>query len=87
MRTAKKKSKPFRLKHKDGTLWAKGQTTGDVAPGYWEWFRKDGSRMRSGYFEKGAQAGEWTTYDRDGRVVKVTQMKPKKMNLRARTAP
>jgi antitoxin component YwqK of YwqJK toxin-antitoxin module len=43
--------------------------------GYFEWFRKDGSRMRSGYFSKGEQVGEWTTYDKTGRIVKVTQMK------------
>jgi hypothetical protein len=34
--------------------------------------------MRSGYFENGAQVGEWTTYDRSGKVVKVTMMKVKK---------
>jgi antitoxin component YwqK of YwqJK toxin-antitoxin module len=34
--------------------------------------------MRSGYFENGEQVGEWTTYDKTGRVVKVTRMKPKK---------
>jgi antitoxin component YwqK of YwqJK toxin-antitoxin module len=49
-----------------------------VMTGYWEWFRKDGSRMRSGYFEGGEQVGEWTTYDKSGKVVKVTTMKPKK---------
>jgi antitoxin component YwqK of YwqJK toxin-antitoxin module len=63
--------------HKDGTVWAIGQMLGDVPTGYWEWFRKDGSKMRSGYFENGEQVGEWTTYDRQGEVYKVTQMKPK----------
>jgi hypothetical protein len=33
--------------------------------------------MRSGYFEDGEQSSEWTTYDRNGKVVKVTQMKAK----------
>jgi len=32
--------------------------------------------MRSGTFEKGQQAGKWTTYDRSGRVVRVTIIKP-----------
>ena len=45
--------------------------------GNWEWFRKDGSKMRTGAFDNGVQVGEWTTYDRSGRVVKVTVMKPK----------
>jgi antitoxin component YwqK of YwqJK toxin-antitoxin module len=61
--------------HKDGSLWAKGQTRNGMATGYWEWFRKDGTRMRSGYFEAGAQVGEWTTYDKNGEVYKVTRMK------------
>jgi antitoxin component YwqK of YwqJK toxin-antitoxin module len=48
-----------------------------VMTGYWEWYRKDGSRMRSGYFENGEQVGEWNTYDKNGNVVKVTTMKRK----------
>lgn len=63
--------------HKDGTLWAKGQTIDGVATGYWEWFRKDGTKLRSGHFEAGQQVGQWTTYDSSGRVYKVTTMKPK----------
>ena len=64
--------------HKDGTVWAKGQTADGVPEGYWEWFRLDGTKLRSGHFEKGEQTGEWTTYDTQGQVYKVTQMKPKK---------
>lgn len=63
--------------HNDGSLWAKGQTRGGKLTGYWEWFRKDGVRLRSGYFEKGEQTGAWTTYDRQGKVYKVTLIKPK----------
>ena len=63
--------------HKDGSVWAKGQTIDEVPTGYWEWFRKDGTKMRSGYFENGEQVGEWTTYDQSGQVYKVTKMKPK----------
>ena len=63
--------------HKDGSIWAKGQKIDGVATGYWEWFRKDGTRMRSGYFENGGQVGQWTTYDKNGDVYKVTTMKPK----------
>jgi hypothetical protein len=63
--------------HKDGSIWARGQTIDGVATGYWEWFRKDGVRMRSGCFEAGKQVGQWTTYDRSGKVYKVTDMTPK----------
>jgi antitoxin component YwqK of YwqJK toxin-antitoxin module len=48
---------------------------GDQPIGYWEWFRKTGVIMRSGYFDKGKQVGEWTTYDSKGKVYKVTKMK------------
>jgi antitoxin component YwqK of YwqJK toxin-antitoxin module len=48
-----------------------------VMTGYWEWYRKDGTRMRSGYLENGEQVGQWTTYDKNGKVVKVTTMKGK----------
>ncbi|MBI1387721.1 MAG: hypothetical protein GC154_04670 [bacterium] len=63
--------------HKDGSVWAKGQTIDGVPTGYWEWFRKSGTIMRSGTFENGEQVGEWTTYDKDGNVYKVTVMKKK----------
>jgi len=37
--------------------------------------------MRSGYFERGRQVGEWTTYDKKGCVFKVTAMKPVKKKV------
>jgi antitoxin component YwqK of YwqJK toxin-antitoxin module len=68
-KAAKKKYVKY---HNDGTIWAKGTTVGGVLEGYWEWFRKDGSKMRSGYFTHGKQSGKWTTYRKNGDVVKVT---------------
>jgi antitoxin component YwqK of YwqJK toxin-antitoxin module len=75
-------AKPSRPKehvqlHKDGSIWAKGQTLDGQPTGYWEWFRIDGTLMRSGFFEEGAQVGNWTTYDKVGKVYKVTKMKLK----------
>lgn len=70
------KTTPFEKLHKDGSLWAKGQTEDDLPTGYWEWYRKDGTRLRSGYFDKGQQVGLWTTYDTAGRVYKITEKKP-----------
>jgi len=67
----------YTLHHHDGSVWAKGQMLDGVPTGYREWFRKDGTRMRSGHFAAGEQVGEWTTYDKTGRVYKVTVMKPK----------
>ena len=58
--------------HKDGSIWAPGNTFDGVPEGYWEWFRKDGTKMRSGYLKKGKQVGKWTTYDKTGAVYKIT---------------
>ena len=73
-----KKPKEHILYHKDGSIWAKGQMNGAVMVGYWEWFRKDGTKIRSGHFEDGVKAGEWTTYDNTGKVFKVTTIRKKK---------
>jgi antitoxin component YwqK of YwqJK toxin-antitoxin module len=65
--------------HKDGSVWAKGELREGVMCGYWEWFRKDGTKLRSGYFDNdGEQVGEWTTYDSKGKVYKVTEKKATK---------
>ncbi len=81
---AKKKlaEKKHVIHHKDGSLWAKGKMAKGIPTGYWEWFRKDGTKMRSGYFVNGEQVGEWITYDKSGAVYKVTLMKPKKSKAR-----
>ena len=63
--------------HRGGTVRARGQTLNGQLTGYWEWFRKDGTRLRSGSFEGGRQVGEWTTYDQTGTVYKVTKMRVK----------
>ncbi len=67
---------PRLIHHKDGSLWAKCWLMAGQMHGHWEWFRKDGTRMRSGHFDREVQCGEWITYDQQGRVRKVTQMKP-----------
>ena len=59
-------------------MWAKGQTLDGEMHGYWEFYRKDGVKMRSGHFDKGQQTGEWTTFDKSGKVYKVTTMKAPK---------
>lgn len=60
--------------HKDGSVWAKGDMVDGVMDGYWEWFRKDGTKLRSGYFQKSKQVGEWITYDKKGEVYKITSL-------------
>jgi len=77
MRTKKAAPKKHIVYHKDGSVWAKGPKANGILVGYREWFRKDGTKMRSGHFENGEQIGEWITYDQQGRVYKVTNIKPK----------
>ena len=58
--------------YKDGSVKGIGMLADGRMDGYWEWFRKDGTKLRSGHFIQGKQTGEWTTYDRKGAVYKVT---------------
>lgn len=60
--------------YQNGKIKAKGPMVNGELDGYWEWFRKDGTKLRSGYFKLGKQVGDWTTYDRQGQVFKVTSM-------------
>lgn len=50
-----------------------GQMHGD-----WEFLRRDGSLMRAGRFERGAQVGVWRTFGRHGNVVKETDFSGKR---------
>ncbi|MCS5718487.1 hypothetical protein N1027_10095 [Herbiconiux sp. CPCC 205763] len=67
---------PHTQLHRDGSVRAQGQNLDGEPHGYWEWFRLDGTIMRSGTFEAGAQVGEWVTYDKNGAPYKTTRMKP-----------
>ncbi len=73
MKKTKPRKKAYTVYHKDGSLWAKGFVRGEQMGGYWEWFRKDGTKMRSGHFDNGKQVGKWITYDKKGKVYKVTE--------------
>jgi hypothetical protein len=64
---------PIERFHADGTPWARGFLLDGEEHGDWEWFRSDGSRSRTGTFDRGTQVGLWVTYDRDGRVVGRTE--------------
>jgi uncharacterized protein YdhG (YjbR/CyaY superfamily) len=57
----------------NGFLKARGAMKVGELHGYWEWYRKDGTIMRSGNFKNGQTEGEWITYDSSGKVYKVTQ--------------
>jgi antitoxin component YwqK of YwqJK toxin-antitoxin module len=53
----------------------KGEYLEGQMHGYWEFYRKDGSLMRSGTFDRDQQVGIWKTFDRDGNLVKETKFK------------
>jgi antitoxin component YwqK of YwqJK toxin-antitoxin module len=47
----------------------RGQRLDGEMHGAWEFYRRDGSLMRSGEFDRGRQVGTWRTYHRSGEVV------------------
>ncbi|MGO4785337.1 toxin-antitoxin system YwqK family antitoxin [Cryobacterium sp. W22_MBD10_FK3] len=60
----------------DGSVKASGFELDGELHGHWEWFRLDGSLLRSGEFDLGHQVGIWRTWDRAGRLVKETAFGP-----------
>jgi antitoxin component YwqK of YwqJK toxin-antitoxin module len=56
----------------NGNVKLRGSHLDGEMHGAWEFFRRDGSLMRSGSFDRGRQIGVWRTYDRSGAVVKAT---------------
>jgi antitoxin component YwqK of YwqJK toxin-antitoxin module len=53
----------------------KGEYLDGEMHGHWEFFRKDGTLMRSGSFNRGVQIGTWITYDRSGQPYRETSFK------------
>ena len=64
------KAKPDIAHYDDGGVRYRGFQLDGRMHGAWEFFRKDGSVMRSGEFDRGEQIGIWKTFDRKGTVVK-----------------
>jgi antitoxin component YwqK of YwqJK toxin-antitoxin module len=54
----------------------RGFTLDGKMHGVWEFYRRDGSLMRSGEFNRGQQVGTWRTFNRSGAVVKETLFPP-----------
>ena len=61
-----KEISPF---YENGLPRFKGDYLDDAMHGPWEFYRKDGSLMRSGEFDCGKQVGIWRTFDREGKLV------------------
>jgi antitoxin component YwqK of YwqJK toxin-antitoxin module len=56
----------------NGLVKMKGSHLDGEMHGAWDFYRTDGSLMRSGEFDRGKQIGVWRTFERTGRVVKET---------------
>jgi antitoxin component YwqK of YwqJK toxin-antitoxin module len=56
----------------NGTVKLRGYHLDGEMHGAWEFYRTDGSLMRTGEFDRGRQVGGWRTFARSGRVVKET---------------
>ena len=56
----------------NGFLKHRGRFKNGEMHGAWEFFRRDGSPLRSGRFDRGDQVGLWTTFDRAGAPHRVT---------------
>ena len=63
---------PHEERYANGALKLRGAHLGGAMDGPWEFYRLDGSLMRTGSFDRGRQVGPWRTLDRAGRVVKET---------------
>ena len=72
-----KKPQSYTKHHTDGSVWARGHLLNGKPEGYFVWYRKDGTKLRSGNFRRGQQIGKWTTYDQQGNAYKVTLFKTK----------
>jgi len=60
----------------NGGVKMRGSLLDGEMHGSWEWYRTDGTVMRTGQFDRGRQIGVWRTFDRPGRLVKETSFTP-----------
>jgi antitoxin component YwqK of YwqJK toxin-antitoxin module len=65
-------AEPHVERYANGVVKLRGAHLDGEMHGPWEFFRLDGSLMRSGSFDRGRQIGRWRTFDRAGRIVKET---------------
>ena len=61
-----KEISPF---YENGLPRFKGEYLDGEMHGAWEFYRKDGTLMRSGDFDLGKQVGVWRMFDRTGKLV------------------
>ena len=69
---AKSKPTPTTDRYDNGKVRFRGANLDGKMHGAWKFFRRDGTLMRSGSFDRGREVGVWRTYDRTGRTLKET---------------
>jgi uncharacterized protein YdhG (YjbR/CyaY superfamily) len=69
-----KQSGEFLSFYSTGFVKGRCRYTNDQMHGAWEFFRKDGTPLRSGSFRLGVQTGPWITYSPDGSPYKTTNV-------------
>jgi uncharacterized protein YdhG (YjbR/CyaY superfamily) len=70
---ARPRSGKVREFYENGVLKAAGKMRDGELHGDWTWYRKDGTRMRTGSFDRGTQVGVWRTWGRTEALVKETR--------------
>lgn len=65
-------SGPVRAYYDNGVLASKGIYKEGKMHGKWEFFRRDGTVMRTGQFNGGVRVGMWRTWDKSAGIVKDT---------------
>jgi uncharacterized protein YdhG (YjbR/CyaY superfamily) len=72
-----RKSSGLNLSYYDSAhLKSRGKVQNGEMHGLWEFWRKDGTLMRTGEFKIGIQVGTWWTHDSSGAKYKATQFNP-----------
>ncbi len=65
---AKQADEPEVVYYDNGNVKHRGGYLDGEMHGTWEFFRRDGSMMRTGAFHRGKQVGIWRSYDRESIV-------------------
>ncbi len=74
---SRKGSGPNLCYYDNANLKSRGKVRNGEMHGLWEFWRKDGTLMRTGEFKDGVQVGTWWTYDSNGVKYKSTQFNAK----------
>ncbi len=55
--------------YSDGSIHAIGKLKDGKREGYWKWYRRDATKLKTGYFVAGKLAKPWMKYDTKGKLI------------------